>query len=213
MNKLIKVILFLIVGMVQAFAWGGLRGDTLAKELDEAVLNRSFYLQQREQRITQLKDMFLLSKISLWQEYEINHQLYEEFKKIQQDIKRNMEIASFMKDTARIYTSRLRLATLYAFSGMYRESESLLRSIDRELLSKEQKQDFYEAYYSFFSYYSTNLDSFEYRKQLDLYKDSLLSVLDTASYRYKINLAQKYLAHGQARSAEKVPLLAIYSSA
>lgn len=42
MNKLIKVILFLIVGMVQAFAWGGLRGDTLAKELDEAVLNRSF---------------------------------------------------------------------------------------------------------------------------------------------------------------------------
>ena len=80
MNKLIKVILFLIVGMVQAFAWGGLRGDTLAKELDEAVLNRSFYLQQREQRITQLKDMFLLSKISLWQEYEINHQLYEEFK-------------------------------------------------------------------------------------------------------------------------------------
>ena len=51
MNKLIKVILFLIVGMVQAFAWGGLRGDTLAKELDEAVLNRSFYLQQREQRI------------------------------------------------------------------------------------------------------------------------------------------------------------------
>lgn len=202
MNKLIKVILFLIVGMVQVFAWGGLRGDTLAKELDEAVLNRSFYLQQREQRITQLKDMFLLSKISLWQEYEINHQLYEEFKKIQQDsaiyyIKRNMEIASFMKDTARIYTSRLRLATLYAFSGMYRESESLLRSIDRELLSKEQKQDFYEAYYSFFSYYSTNLDSFEYRKQLDLYKDSLLSVLDTASYRYKINLAQKYLAHGQ----------------
>lgn len=207
MNKLIKVILFLIVGMVQVFAWGGLRGGTLAKELDEAVLNRSFYLQQREQRITQLKDMFLLSKISLWQEYEINHQLYEEFKKIQQDsaiyyIKRNMEIASFMKDTVRIYTSRLRLATLYAFSGMY-----------RELLSKEQKQDFYEAYYSFFSYYSTNLDSFEYRKQLDLYKDSLLSVLDTASYRYKINLAQKYLAHGQARSAEKVPLLAIYSSA
>ena len=67
MNKLIKVILFLIVGMVQVFAWGGLRGDTLAKELDEAVLNRSFYLQQREQRITQLKDMFLLSKISLWQ--------------------------------------------------------------------------------------------------------------------------------------------------
>ena len=41
MNKLIKVILFLIVGMVQAFAWGGLRGDTLAKELDEAVLNRN----------------------------------------------------------------------------------------------------------------------------------------------------------------------------
>ena len=56
-----------------------------------------------------------------------------------------MEIASFMKDTVRIYTSRLRLATLYAFSGMYRESEGLLRSIDRELLSKEQKQDFYEA--------------------------------------------------------------------
>ena len=39
MNKLIKVILFLIVGMVQVFAWGGLRGDTLAKELDEIFLS------------------------------------------------------------------------------------------------------------------------------------------------------------------------------
>ena len=56
MNKLIKVILFLIVGMVQVFAWGGLRGDTLAKELDEAVLNRSFYLQQREQQFL-LRDL------------------------------------------------------------------------------------------------------------------------------------------------------------
>ena len=64
MNKLIKVILFLIVGMVQVFAWGGLRGDTLAKELDEAVLNRSFYLQQREQRITQLN-----GHVSLEQRY------------------------------------------------------------------------------------------------------------------------------------------------
>ena len=51
-----------------------------------------------------------------------------------------MEIASFMKDTVRIYTSRLRLATLYAFSGMYRESEGLLRSIDRELLSKSRNR-------------------------------------------------------------------------
>ena len=62
MNKLIKVILFLIVGMVQAFAWGGLRGDTLAKELDEAVLNRTIHLRQREQRITQLKDMVSLEQ-------------------------------------------------------------------------------------------------------------------------------------------------------
>lgn len=38
MNKLIKVILFLIVGMVQAFAWGGLRGDTLAKELEDLFI-------------------------------------------------------------------------------------------------------------------------------------------------------------------------------
>ena len=66
-----------------------------------------------------------------------------------------------------------------------------------------------------FSYYSTNLDSFEYKGNNLIYTRIryLLSVLDTASYRYKINLAQKYLAHGQARSAEKVPLLAIYSSA
>ena len=46
MNKLIKVILFLIVGMVQAFAWGGLRGDTLAKELDEEdFIKEKYYLE------------------------------------------------------------------------------------------------------------------------------------------------------------------------
>ena len=39
MNKLIKVILFLIVGMVQVFAWGGLRGGTLAKELDLSLIH------------------------------------------------------------------------------------------------------------------------------------------------------------------------------
>ena len=46
MNKLIKVILFLIVGMVQAFAWGGLRGDMLAKELDEEdFIKEKYYLE------------------------------------------------------------------------------------------------------------------------------------------------------------------------
>ena len=66
-----------------------------------------------------------------------------------------MEIASFMKDTARIYTSRLRLATLYAFSGMYRESESLLRNSRRRIACSAETE--FRAYYSFFSYYSTNL--------------------------------------------------------
>lgn len=214
MNLFIKVILFLIIGATRVFAGGEIRGDRLSEELDDAVRNRSSYLQQRERRITQLKDMFLANKLPLWQEYEINHQLYEEFRKIQQDsaiyyIERNVEIATRLKDTARVYTSRLQLATLYAFSGMYREVESLLGSINRDLLSKEQKQDFYEAYYSFFSYYSMNLDSAKYAEKLDLYKDSLLSVLDTASYRYKIKLAESQIIHGQVDSAERLllPLL------
>lgn len=77
-----------------------------------------------------------------------------------------------------------------------------MKSIDARLLPDDLKADYYEDYYYFYSYYGTNLESDAYMREMYLYMDSLLSVLDKGTYRYKINLARKQIDYNLLDFAE-----------
>ncbi|WP_243392488.1 DUF6377 domain-containing protein [Solitalea longa] len=153
---------------------------------------------------------------TLMQLYLNNNNLINEYQKFKLDsaityVKWNLVIASQLNKIELIDESKLQLAALYSSSGRYRESESMLKSIEKKRLSKPMLADYYEANFRFYEHYATNSFDVTYIKEIAKYRDSLLSVLDTSSLRYKINLAQQNVNSSQLKTAERelVPLLKI----
>ena len=100
------------------------------------------------------------------------------------------------------------MVTLYSSSGKYRESEALIKSIDKITLSKTLLPNYYVAYREFFEHYAANSYSIQYMQQIQKYRDSLLMVLDPNSLNYKINKIQQgmYLKMGTAQKQLKALL-------
>lgn len=181
----------------------------LSDYLDRIISDKQQFTEQKEQKIANLKRLLKDSDFSLEYEYEINAKLGEEYKKFILDsaihyIERNVQIANELKNTKLMYASRIQLAALYSYSGMYRESEDILKNINSAQLPKELLADYYQAYCQFFDHYSTANYAGDYRKEYEIYRDSLMAVLDPASYTYKINVARKHLNSGEIEEAERV---------
>jgi tetratricopeptide (TPR) repeat protein len=175
--------------------------------LDSAIRNKPYFIKQKGKRIAVFKQR-LLGDLTVAQEYSCNKNLYSEYRKFRLDsaiyfVRRNLRLANDMKNQLLVDEAQLELANLYSSSGKYRESEIILKSIDKKRLSPSLFSIYYEAYSQFFEHYATNTYSDVYVKNIEIYRDSLLSVLDTSSVSYKINLAQKHIFQKQLGRAQK----------
>lgn len=198
----ISVIFILLVN--SAFSH---QNDSVFADLNIAIKNKYLYVHQKEERISRYKNS-KTNNLPLNREYEINEQLYSEYKKYKLDsaifyVKSNCEIASKLNRQDLKNTALLQLATLYSLSGRYRESEYILKNINQNLLSRDLLADYYEAYSLFFSHYAAGNSGEAYTQQIETYRDSLLMILDPESVRYKINIAEKNINIGKADSAEE----------
>lgn len=169
--------------------------------------HKSQYDKNKEKRISRLKKM-LSGEMSLLQEYDCNKNLFSEYKKFKVDsaiyyVKKNKRIAEILKDKNLTYLAQLQLANLFSSSGKYLECEQILKGIDSRKLQKDILPLYYETYGQFLEHYSTSTYNGEFIKQISSYRDSLLSVLDTSSVKYKINLAQKNIENGAVSIAQK----------
>jgi len=181
------------------------KNDSVFAELNFVIKNKQQYVVQKEDRISEYKNM-RINGLPLINEYGINKRLYTEYKKFRVDsaiyyAKRNLEITSILDNKELTNEALLQLAVLYSSSGSYRECENILESINQNSLSKEQLADYYESYYQFFSHYGAGGDL--YIRQMEKYRDSLLMVLEPTSSRYKINLAEQNVNLGKIEDAEK----------
>lgn len=184
---------------------------TLTYFLDNIIANKQQYTSQKEQKINNLKNLLLDEEISLEYEYGINQKLYDEYRKYRLDSaifysERNVHIAELQDNNHLKYSSNIQLATIYSFSGRFRESEDILKRIDAQQLSPGILADYYEAYSRFFEHYGALSNQRKFVKYTEIYRDSLLSVLDSSSFRYKSNLAHKYLYDGETEKAESLLL-------
>ena len=181
--------------------------DQALSELDNAIAHKRDYVLQRENRIDNLKRM-LTSDLSPTQTYPFNKSLYKEYFKFKSDsaiyyVKRNLEIAQELDQKELIDATLLQLPILYSSSGLFRESEAILKSIDNKKLSPELLPYYYEAYKEFFEHYASDNNWNLYSKQISLYRDSLLDVLDPSSIKYQINLAEKNIYSRNLDTAEE----------
>jgi len=168
--------------------------DILAK-LNLALKNKEHYVQLKEERILNFKKI-KSDNLTKEQEYNYNKTLYTEFQKFNSDsaifyVKKNLKIASELQNNALEDLANLELVTLYSSSGKYRESEAILKSIDKKKLSVSLLPTYYVAYREFFEHYAANSYDVKYLRQIQKYRDSLLTVLDPNTLNYKVTKIQQ----------------------
>lgn len=181
-----------------AISYSGYSSDTadsIYDKLNEALKNKQQYVLLKEERILNFKKI-KSSDLSKEQVYNYNKTLYTEYQKLDSDsaifyVKKNLIIAQELQNKDLADLAQLQLANLYSSSGKYRESESILKSINKKILSKSLLPNYYLVYREFFEHYNANSPSKLYMAQIGKYRDSLLGVLNPATLNSKINLIQK----------------------
>jgi hypothetical protein len=176
--------------------------DSLLIRLNKVMDNKEYYVKSKEQTIQKFKQVLTIKRLLPRQIYDINRQLYEEYKKYQSDsavhyVLHNREIANQIEQEELKQETTIQLAWLYSTQGMYIESQELLESIDKNQLSERLLPDYYDAYDAFCSRYGQSTNNRDYYQKSEQYRDSLLSALDPQSLRYRIAYAAKMLYSGQ----------------
>ena len=169
--------------------------DTILTKLNFALKNKEHYVRLKEERILNFKKI-KSDNLTQEQEYNYNKTLYTEYQKFNSDsailyVKKNLKIAVQLQNKELEDLANLQLVTLYSSSGKYRESEAILKSINKKTLSAHLLPTYYISYREFFEHYAANSYNDEYRLQIIKYRDSLLKVLDPKTLDYKINRIQQ----------------------
>ena len=209
LRKFIRILCLPFILMLCISAYGKEDLNTLTDLLDELLDNKEQFDRQKEIRIDSLKRLLYVPSLRLEQEYDINFKLYDEYKKFRLDsaiyyMEKNVRITQKLDDVRRTYLSNIKLAILYSSSGRYRESEEILTSINSRKLPKDLLAEYYEAYCMFFGHYQSTSRQPKYRKQVEMYRDSILSVLEPYTYGYRIHLVQKLINSQQIIQAERI---------
>lgn len=176
--------------------------DSLRRMIDE----KPSYVHKKEVRINRIKSK-LKGTLTSEQEYKINIQLYNEYKKFVVDsairyIDRNVELARKMDKSYLKYESSLKLSLLYSMCGRYRDAELILEDIKTSELPRELLPVYYETYSRFWEYYSISATNNRYGKQRAAYQDSLLALLDHNSFDYKLSRAYYYGGRDSIKAKE-----------
>ncbi|RXF67798.1 DUF6377 domain-containing protein [Arcticibacter tournemirensis] len=184
--------------------------DTIYSYLYNLLEHKEIYVNEKNAKISQIKNMLALPGINGEQRYDINHRLYNEYKTFISDsaiyyTRQNLEIAKKLDRPLLINESKLDLVSLYVIAGMYIESLDLLKSIDKRGFPDWLLIKYYDSYKQLYSYYSHNNPYTRgYIEKSNLYRDSLLSILDKKSNHYKIVYAEKLYDANRLNEAKEI---------
>lgn len=183
--------------------------QSLSEYLDYVIENKHIFEDEKEERISKLRNLLGVSNLTPEQEYEINTKLYEEFRKYKLDsairyVERNLEIARKLDNQRLIYLSNMYLAQLYSFSGMCVEANQILRSIRSSELPHDLLPVYYEANNRYYQHYATLSSQRSHLHEMNIYRDSLMMVSDPGSFRYRIHLSYKLMGNGKMDEARAI---------
>lgn len=188
-----KWIFFLLSVFIASSASAVNKLDSLLNLLDKTIEEHEMYTFKRENRIDQLKEKRLGADARSSEMYDLNMELYQEYKTFVCDsairyLNKNIEIASRMHDSDRGNESKLLLSYLLSSSGMYKEAVDIANSINKKELSSRFLKDYYSCYdhiYGELGYYTQNdMIAGHYWGVSSAYKDSIYALLDPKSEEY-----------------------------
>ena len=188
-----KCLLFLSLTLITHLVSANTNLDSLLNVLDRVIAGHEVYAQGKEAQIRQLTTTTLQTSPFSIERYNLNMQLYEEYKAFICDsaihyLNENILIAEKLGDPIREDQSRLELSYLLSSSGMYKEAVDLLEAVDRKTLDDQFVLKYYACYnraYGEMGFYTQDkISSARYWRVSQAYKDSLNRSLDPQSDDY-----------------------------
>lgn len=185
--------------------------DSISNALNRSLQEKEKFLKLKENKIDNIKQLLDVNGLSDIQKFDINDKIGDAYKKYMTDsavvyVKKNIAIANKLQNDSLLFKSNIDLAWLYSVQGLYIEAEKILNSINPKKLSDNELSDYYEVYSSFLSHYGQSNDQEIFYKESELYRDSLLSILDKESILYKTTLATKYIYDYQGEKGQTILL-------
>lgn len=207
------VVLFTFFSFVCAIAYAQTRDEFVQMErrLDYLLQNQDLFVKRRQDDIEKLKNSLANPK----DQFDKNYQILEAYKKFQIDSALTYALkcktmSVNLSDSVKTIID-LDVAWIYSTIGRYIEAENLLKKVNRASLHQNLLPRYYDTYSAFYSHYGqSNNQTVNYHKS-ELYRDSLLSVLDPKSDEYRLSYATKILFMGNRQEA-KHKLLGLLST-
>lgn len=206
MKKLFLMLIWLFSGLPFSFAES--RTDSLLRQLDRAVKERSVYGQEREARIGKLTEL-LGHTTSAEQRYDIYDKLFSEYHLYNTDSalfvsREKWRIAEKLNSPDKREEARMNMAETMGTTGMFKEALDLLNSVtvDLPIGLRTYKYHIYRTVYGLLSDYAvTSRSKEEYDRLTENYRDSLLTVLEPGSSAYLLVEADRMNIRGQVDEA------------
>ena len=186
----------------------------LYEQLDQAIEQSQYYINQKESRITKIKKQSRQGHTPQ-QLLTAYYKLYEEYKTYKSDssiyyIHQAIDLAKRNNMKSDITKLRSLLALQYSTSGAFTEALHVLQSIDKKTLNNSNKKDYYIAFYHVYGelgfsniHIDTDLSQEFYRKQ-NCCRDTLFSILSPNSEDYLMRKEVLLTSQNKLKEALKI---------
>lgn len=186
----------------------------LYEQLDQAIEQSQYYINQKESRITKIKKQSRQGHTPP-QLLTAYYKLYEEYKTYKSDssiyyIHQAIDLAKRNNMKSDITKLRSLLALQYSTSGAFTEALHVLQSIDKKTLNNSNKKDYYLAFYHVYGelgFTNINIDtdlSQEFYSKQNCYRDTLFSILSPNSEDYLMRKEVLLTSQNKLKEALKI---------
>lgn len=186
----------------------------LYEQLDQAIEQSQYYINQKESRITKIKKQSRHGHTPP-QLLTAYYKLYEEYKTYKSDssiyyIHQAIDLAKRNNMKSDITKLRSLLALQYSTSGAFTEALHVLQSIDKKTLNNSNKKDYYLAFYHVYGelgFTNINIDtdlSQEFYSKQNCYRDTLFSILSPNSEDYLMRKEVLLTSQNKLKEALKI---------
>ncbi len=186
----------------------------LYEQLDQAIEQSQYYINQKESRITKIKKQSRQGHPPP-QLLTAYYKLYEEYQTYKSDssiyyIHQAIDLAKRNNMKSDITKLRSLLALQYSTTGAFTEALHVLQSIDKKTLNNSNKKDYYIAFYHVYGelgFTNINIDtelSQEFYSKQDCYRDTLFSILSPNSEDYLMRKEVLLTSQNKLKEALKI---------
>ncbi|MGB1241184.1 MAG: DUF6377 domain-containing protein [Chitinophagales bacterium] len=195
--------------------WSQTNIDSLLNQLDQAIAEENRYIALKESKVAALKEQLQNQSITRAATYELNSQLYEEYKQYKFDsalhyIYANLDLSNSFNNPQELIEAKLNLSAILTATGMPYESIENMHTIPKKKLNPDDLHDYYYTYkqaYQKLDEHTLNVKyAPDYYTKTKLYQDSLLQSVSTDSYAYLLEAGFLAFEEGELEEAEGIYL-------